>query len=45
MLGSPILYPKGMRTIAFQLSGFYFRGLGLSAFGGLGAGVGEPTAP
>ena len=23
MLGSPILYLKGMRTIMFQLSGFY----------------------
>ena len=24
MLGSPILYLKGMRAIMFQLSGFYF---------------------
>ena len=25
MLGSPILYLKGMRAIMFQLSGFYSR--------------------
>ena len=39
MLGSPILYLKGMRTLMFQLSGFYYnppsnpllrRGRGLS---------------
>ena len=30
MLGSLILYLKGMRIILFQLSGFYFRVLGLS---------------
>ena len=30
MLGSLILYLKGMRTIMFQLSGFYYRGSGLS---------------
>ena len=24
MLGAPILYLKGMRTIMFQLSGFYY---------------------
>ena len=24
MLGSPILYLKGMRAIMFQLSGFYY---------------------
>ena len=33
MLGSLILYLKGMRTTMFQLSGFYCRGMGL---GGLG---------
>ena len=26
MLGSPILYLKGMRAIMFQLSGFYYKG-------------------
>ena len=25
MLGSPILYLKGMRIVMFQLSGFYYR--------------------
>ena len=25
MLGSPILYLKGMRLMMFQLSGFYYR--------------------
>ena len=25
MLGSPILYLKGMRILMFQLSGFYYR--------------------
>ena len=28
VLGSPILHFKGMRIMMFQLSGFYFRGLG-----------------
>ena len=28
MLGSLILYIKGMRILMFQLSGFYYRGLG-----------------
>ena len=28
MLGSLILYLKGMRTMMFQLSGFYHRDLG-----------------
>ena len=28
MLGSPILYLNGMRTIMFQLSGFYCRASG-----------------
>ena len=28
MLGSPVLYLKGMRILMFQLSGFYCRGLG-----------------
>ena len=27
MLGSPILYLKGMRILMFKLSGFYYRGL------------------
>ena len=31
MLGSPILYPKGMRIMMFQLSGFYCRGSGFGA--------------
>ena len=26
MLGSPILYLKGMRLMMFQLSGFYYTG-------------------
>ena len=26
MLGSPLLYFKGMRLLMFQLSGFYYRG-------------------
>ena len=26
VLGSPILYLKGMRMVMFQLSGFYYRG-------------------
>ena len=34
MLGSPILYLKGMRIMMFQLSGFYFRGFGVAKFGG-----------
>ena len=29
MLGSLILYIKGMRILMFQLSGFYYRGLGI----------------
>ena len=36
MLGSPILYLKGMRILMFQLSGFYcigFRGLGFRGLG------------
>ena len=35
MLGSPILYIKGMRILMFQLSGFHYRFLALG-FGGLG---------
>ena len=38
MLGSPILYLKGMRILMFQLSGFYYRACGLR-FVGYGAGV------
>ena len=33
MLGSPILYLKGMRAIMFQLSGFYYKAFGLSRVG------------
>ena len=33
MLGSPILYLKGMRVLMFQLSGFYYRGLGFRGKG------------
>ena len=29
MLGSPILYLKGMRILMFQLSGFYCIGFGV----------------
>ena len=32
MLGSLILYLKGMRILMFQLSGFYCRGLGAEGF-------------
>ena len=32
MLGSLILYLKGMRIVMFQLSGFYCRGLGFGFF-------------
>ena len=35
MLGSPILYLKGMRILMFQLSGFYYRVSG-SGVQGLG---------
>ena len=37
MLGSLIIYLKGMRRMMFQLSGFYYRGLGVQ---GLGFGLG-----
>ena len=30
MLGSPILYFKGIRILMFQLSGFYYRVLGFT---------------
>ena len=33
MLGSPILYLKGMRILMFQLSGFYYRSLGFRGLG------------
>ena len=41
MLGSLILYLKGMRIMMFQLSGFYCRFSKVGAFGvyGFGAGV------
>ena len=32
MLGSPILYIKGMRILMFQLSGFHYKGLGFREF-------------
>ena len=36
--GLPLLHLKGMRVMMFQLSGFYFRGLGISlGFKGSGA--------
>ena len=34
MLGSPILYLKGMRILMFQLSGFYCKGLGFIGYMG-----------
>ena len=36
MLGSLVLYFKGMRIRMFQLSGFYCRGLGVEGLRGLG---------
>ena len=33
VLGSPILYLKGMRILMFQLSGFYYKGLGVRQLG------------
>ena len=43
MLGSPILYFKGMRISMFQLSGFYYKHKGEEFFGvwGLGRGGGR----
>ena len=32
MLGSLMIYLKGMRIIMFQLSGFYYMGLGFRGF-------------
>ena len=40
MLGSLILYLKGMRIIMFQLSGFYCRGSGFKGLGCRGQGSG-----
>ena len=34
VLGFLVLYLKGMRTMMFQLSGFYFKGLGFRAYKG-----------
>ena len=31
MLGSPTLYLKGMRILMFQLSGFYYRIMGIGS--------------
>ena len=49
MLGSLVLYLKGMRTIMFQLSGFYYSRGRLSASGfrdwGLGFMVMIPEGP
>ena len=43
MLGSHILYFKGMRIMMFQLSGFYYKP---STFYGFGKEVtGQPNAP
>ena len=39
MLGSPILYLKGMRILMFQLSSIYYKALGVQGLGFLG-GVG-----
>ena len=42
VLGSPILYLKGMRILMFQLSGFYcigFRGLGFTLRGSFGGSI------
>ena len=39
MLGSLILYLKGMRIMMFQLSGFYCRGLGLRGLRFRGRGL------
>ena len=36
MLGSLILYLKGMRIVMFQLSGFYYRALGHYIFSLIG---------
>ena len=41
MLGSLILYPKGMRIMMFQLSGFYCKGC-RSEFQAQGLGQGLP---
>ena len=45
MLGSPILYFKGMRILMFQLSGFYYKHKGEEFLGfgvwGLGRGGGR----
>ena len=46
MLGSLILYLKGMRRMMFQLSGFYSRGLGLKVVRQAAAlGSRTPNAP
>ena len=36
MLGSLILYLKGMRIVMFQLSGFFYRALGHYIFSHIG---------
>ena len=48
MLGSLILDLKGMKTIVFQLSGFYYKGLGfrvLRSAKELDLGVSENRGP
>ena len=44
MLGSPILYLKGMRILMFQLSGFYYR-VFLATGGGEDVGLTPKTFP
>ena len=45
MLGSPLLYLKGMRLMMFQLSGFYSRVLEGSFKGNQFPGFGVPIGP
>ena len=42
MLGSLIHYLKGMRIMMFQLSGFYYKGLGPRGMLRIGAGRRQP---
>ena len=45
MLGSPILYLKGMRIVMFQLSGFYCIGASILVFEGeAGTRMHDPQA-
>ena len=45
VLGSPLLYLKGMRKMMFQLSGFYSRVLEGSFKGNQFPGFGVPIGP